>query len=141
MSKYGFFSGPYFRAFGLNTERYFVSLRIQCECGKIRTRKSSVFGHISHNVRFRLFRLFRLLRFCITVYSKSFKFQTSRFQNKFSVKEYVSLIKSSGYEKNQPNFDSQVYNIGKQPKLTFFNIKIVKHPRIEQLLIPCLNLC
>ena len=30
-------SGPYFPAFGLNTER-FVSLRIQSECGKIRTR-------------------------------------------------------------------------------------------------------
>ena len=33
------FSGPYFPAFGLNTERYSVSLRIQSECGKIRTRK------------------------------------------------------------------------------------------------------
>ena len=28
----------YFPAFGLNTERYRVSLRIQSECGKIRTR-------------------------------------------------------------------------------------------------------
>ena len=34
MSKYGVFSGPYFLAFRLNTERYFVSLRIQSECGK-----------------------------------------------------------------------------------------------------------
>ena len=33
------FSGPYFLAFGLNTERYSVSLHIQSECGKIRTRK------------------------------------------------------------------------------------------------------
>ena len=32
------YSGPYFPAFGLNTERYGVSLRIQSECGKIRTR-------------------------------------------------------------------------------------------------------
>ena len=32
------FFGPYFAAFGLNTERYFLSLRIQSECGKIRTR-------------------------------------------------------------------------------------------------------
>ena len=30
--------GPYFSAFGLNTERNTVSLRIQSECGKIRTR-------------------------------------------------------------------------------------------------------
>ena len=34
------FSGPYFPAFGLNTERYGVSLPIQSECGKIRTRKT-----------------------------------------------------------------------------------------------------
>ena len=45
-----FFSGPYFPAFGLNTKRYFVSLRIQSECGKIRTRKNSVFRHFSHSV-------------------------------------------------------------------------------------------
>ena len=32
------FSGPYFPTFGLNTERYYASLRIQSECGKIRTR-------------------------------------------------------------------------------------------------------
>ena len=36
--------GPYFPAFGLNTERYEVSLPIQSECGKIRTRSNSVFG-------------------------------------------------------------------------------------------------
>ena len=33
------FSGPYFPAFGLKTERCSVSFRIQSECGKIRTRK------------------------------------------------------------------------------------------------------
>ena len=49
VSKYGLFSGPYFIAFGLNTERYGVSLRIQSECGKIRTRKNSVFGHFSRS--------------------------------------------------------------------------------------------
>ena len=32
------YSGPYFPAFGLNTKRYSVSLRTQCECVKIRTR-------------------------------------------------------------------------------------------------------
>ena len=32
------YSGPYFPAFGLNTETYSVFLRIQSECGKIRTR-------------------------------------------------------------------------------------------------------
>ena len=34
------YSGLHFLAFGLNTERYGVSLRIQFECGKIRTRKT-----------------------------------------------------------------------------------------------------
>ena len=42
VSKYEVFSGPYFAALGLNTERY-VSLCIQSESGKIRTRKNSVF--------------------------------------------------------------------------------------------------
>ena len=32
------YSGLYFAAFGLNAERYEVFLRIQSECGKIRTR-------------------------------------------------------------------------------------------------------
>ena len=32
------YSGPHFPAFGLNTERYSVSLRIQSECRKTRTR-------------------------------------------------------------------------------------------------------
>ena len=52
MSEYGIFSGPYFPAFGLNTKRYSVSLRIQSECGNIRTRKNSVFGHSSCSVSF-----------------------------------------------------------------------------------------
>ena len=32
------YSGSHFSAFGLNTERYRVSFRIQSECGKMRTR-------------------------------------------------------------------------------------------------------
>ena len=39
VSKYGVFSSPYFPAFGLDAERYGVSLRIKSECGKIRSRK------------------------------------------------------------------------------------------------------
>ena len=54
MSKYEVFSGPYFPAFGLNTERYFVALCIQSECRKIRTRKNSVFGHFSRSVNARI---------------------------------------------------------------------------------------
>ena len=37
-SEYGDLSGLYFSAFSLNAERYSVSLRIQPECGKMRTR-------------------------------------------------------------------------------------------------------
>ena len=49
VSKRGVFSGPYFPAFGPNTEGYGVSLCIQSECGKIRTGKNSVFGHFSRS--------------------------------------------------------------------------------------------
>ena len=45
------YSGPCFPVFGLNTERYFVSLRTQSECGKIRIRKKPLFGHFSRSVR------------------------------------------------------------------------------------------
>ena len=34
------FSGPYFPAFGLNTEKYSLSRCVQYECGKIQTRKA-----------------------------------------------------------------------------------------------------
>ena len=47
VSKYKVFSGLYLPAFRLNTEIYGVSLRIQSESGKIRTRENSVFGHFS----------------------------------------------------------------------------------------------
>ena len=40
MSKYAVFPGPYTPAFGLNEERYGVSLRIQSECRKIRTKNT-----------------------------------------------------------------------------------------------------
>ena len=39
------FSGPCFPAFGPNTERYFVFLHIQSECGKKRTRKTPNTGN------------------------------------------------------------------------------------------------
>ena len=32
------YSGPHFPEFGLNTERYGLSLRIQSECGKMRAK-------------------------------------------------------------------------------------------------------
>ena len=47
VSKYRVFSGLYFSTLELNTDRCEVPLRIQSECGKIRTRKNSVFEHFS----------------------------------------------------------------------------------------------
>ena len=38
-----------FSCIQLNTEKYVVSLRIQSECGKIRTRRNPVFGHFSRS--------------------------------------------------------------------------------------------
>ena len=40
VSVFGVFLVRIFPAFGLNTERYSLSLRIQCKCEKIRTRKN-----------------------------------------------------------------------------------------------------
>ena len=56
------FSGPYFATFGLNSERYGVSLRIEPEYGKIPTRKvpntdtflRSFYGQIVVRIRSRL---------------------------------------------------------------------------------------
>ena len=61
MSKYGVFSDLYFPAFGLNTERYWVSLRIQSECRKIRTRKNSEFGYFPRSAAY----FMPLFSFCI----------------------------------------------------------------------------
>ena len=45
------FSGPYFPVFGLNTQIYSINFRIESEYEKIRTRKSSIFGHFSCSAR------------------------------------------------------------------------------------------
>ena len=66
VSKYGVFSGPYFPAFGLNTERYRVSLCIEPECGKIWTRRNCVFGHFLHSGLYRFIRrVAHISCFCI----------------------------------------------------------------------------
>ena len=50
VSKYGVIFGPYFPAFGLNTEIYRVNLRVESECREIQTRNNSVFGHFWRSV-------------------------------------------------------------------------------------------
>ena len=52
MFKYGVISGPYFAVFRLNTEIYFVNIRIKSEYKKIRTRNNFVFGHLLRSNRF-----------------------------------------------------------------------------------------
>ena len=54
----GVISGTSFSAFGLNTERYEVPLRIQSECWKIRTRNNSVFGQFSRSDKEHNFSIF-----------------------------------------------------------------------------------
>ena len=45
------FSGPYFSTFGLNTERYSVSLRIQYDrMGENTDQKNFEYGHFLHRV-------------------------------------------------------------------------------------------
>ena len=93
VSKYVVFSGPYFPAFGLNTKRYGVSLRIQSECGKIQNRKSSVFGHFSCSVTFNLRLLYELrlkVRLSKTV-CRSFHF---RFRFAF-IKVYIFVLQNA----------------------------------------------
>ena len=85
MSKYGVFSGPYFLAFGLNTERYSVSLRIQSEWRKIRARKNSVCGHFSRN-EYIVFRWLQMMGPYKVIYSPKFAYYIileAKFNNPF----------------------------------------------------------
>ena len=46
------YSGPYFPAFELNTERHEVYLRIQPECGKIIDENNNKYGNILRSANF-----------------------------------------------------------------------------------------
>ena len=50
VSKYGVISGRFFPVLGLNKEIYGISLLIQSQYRKIRTRNNSAFGHFSRSV-------------------------------------------------------------------------------------------
>ena len=60
------FSGPYFPAFGLNTDIYSVNLRIQSKCGKIRTRKTRNTDTF-YAVVFSLLKTYRSRSICIFI--------------------------------------------------------------------------
>ena len=67
----GSYSGPYFATCGLNTEGYRVSLRIQSECGKIRTRitpNMDTFYAVSINIAIIIIVVFRKIMNVIVNY-------------------------------------------------------------------------
>ena len=76
------YSGPYFPAFGLNTERYEVSFRSQSECGKIWTR-------ITPNTD-----TFPAL---CTAGSKHFKMSSWNYENKKLINPIMNLVTSNLY--------------------------------------------
>ena len=84
MSKNRVFSGLHFPAFGLNTERYEVY-----ECGKIRTRKNSVFGQFLHSVS-----LTEKIGTQNSIYEKfdNFKIKISGF-----VRDFTTLVNEKSY--------------------------------------------
>ena len=83
------FSGPYFPAFGLNLERYGVSVHIQAECWKIWTRKSPNTDSF-HAVSFYLKNFFYNQLFC----QNKFKFPTNCLflRNSFKQIEITTVI-------------------------------------------------
>ena len=104
------FSCLYFASFGLNTERYKVSLRIQTECGKIQTRRNSVFGHISHSGCYHALKY--ILRFFILKQNKHsivfcwgfpfhifFSVKENNFYRRFPFSFSSKKIQANGYEK------------------------------------------
>ena len=93
VSKYGVISGPYFPVYGLNTEIYRVSLRIQSEYTKIKTRKSSIFGHFSCSEIF--FNFCDLVRLLIIL------------QSNLSIADMLycgHLVIADTFLRNQPNY-------------------------------------
>ena len=97
MSKYGVISGPYFPAFGLNTEKYLVSLRIQSECGKIRTRNNSVFGHfhaVINKKKNRLTHFMSLVSFFQGVLKETSRMKLAKVLNVFRVGNEVTKAAS-----------------------------------------------
>ena len=86
------FSGPYFPAFGLNMERYGVSVHIQAECWKIWTRKSPNTDSF-HAVNFYLKKFFYNQLFC----QNKFKFPTNYLflRNSFKQIEITRVIFSN----------------------------------------------
>ena len=92
------YSGPHFPAFGLNTERYGISLRTQSECGKMRTRTTpntdafhAVQNHLlSWVIFFRLTHIFIILS-SLRLYPKFIRFYLDEFLSHFNVQSCYCL--------------------------------------------------
>ena len=96
VSKYGVISGPYFPVFGLNTERYSVSLRIQPECVTIRTRINSVFGHFSRSASTTILPIEKTNGWILkqspeVLYKKNFSMKLKLTHKQTSMSEYQSI--------------------------------------------------
>ena len=88
------FSGPYFPAFGLNTERYSVFIRIQYDCGKIQVRQTpntDTFYVVSDPVRYHQVQSMQTLSLKNYVISKM---QRERTENK--QEKEVESLKTNG---------------------------------------------
>ena len=116
VSKYGVFSGPYFPAFGLNTERFFVSFRIQSECGKIRTRKNYIFGYFSRSdtreemlyVLLIPFRTLPVIHRCLARIKVKFLSPSEIYRNRFKMLTAV-LLKMLDFRKQ--SLDKTIRNL------------------------------
>ena len=68
------YSGPHFSAFGVNTERYSVSLLIQSKCGKMRIRitpnMDTFYAVESQNLQVKSYQEFRYRWWRILIYSQ-----------------------------------------------------------------------
>ena len=108
VSKYWVFSGLYFPVFRLNTKISGANLHFQSKFRKIRTRKNSVFGHLSHNI------MVSIVSFKIYLHNIMFWV--------YSVKSYFHL----SLWKNQQLLGSKCYNwLITQPNETEFTILII----------------
>ena len=75
------YSGQYFPAFGLNTGRYSVSLRIQSECGRIRT-------NISPNTD----TFHALIVVCLILHLLKMTIKLQKFQNDHAISTTKDLV-------------------------------------------------
>ena len=131
-------SGPHFPAFGLNMERYQVSLRIRSECGKMRTRITpnmdafcavmaslkleklkrflwQIWGQFMRNLRPKSLALCELTR-AVSIFFKVFSFSRSQLVSCSASFEYSF---NSLFPKSSNDWWKSCYDIVKDVSLCF----------------------